>query len=91
VPSPQPGRPDCLLQMSRPRTCLPVDDEVPGLREESADVTTTQTGFFVSQPLINVERSPSGYRTFRQNDMTRLRFVERKHGERLPAPEGGPR
>ena len=90
MPSPQPGRPVCLPQMTRPRTCLSLDDEVPALREESADVTTTKTSFFERQPLVTVEGAPSGYRAFRQNDVTRLRFVEREHGERFPAPEGGP-
>jgi DNA-binding transcriptional MerR regulator len=90
VPSPQPARPDCLPQITRPRTRLFLDDEVLALRGESADVTTTKTSFFERQPLVTVEGAPSGNRTFRQNDVTRLRFVERKHGERFPAPEGGP-
>jgi hypothetical protein len=91
VPSPQPGRPVCSPRMSRPRTCLSLDEKVLGLRGESADVTTTKASFFERQPPINVEGTPSGYRTFWQNDVTRLRFVERKHWERFPAREGGPR
>lgn len=90
MPSPQPGRPVRLAHMSRPRTCLSVGNELLGRREGSADVTTTKTGLFESQPLVNAEWSPSGYREFWQSDVTRLRFIERKHGERLPTPEGGP-
>lgn len=45
------------------------------LRDEFPDVTISKIRFLESQGLIDPERTPSGYRKFRERDLARLRWI----------------
>ncbi len=45
------------------------------LRDEFPDVTISKIRFLESQGLIDPERTPSGYRKFYDDDVTRLRWI----------------
>src|SRR4051812_19737649 len=45
------------------------------LRDEFPDITISKIRFLESQGLIDPERTPSGYRKFRDGDVARLRWV----------------
>jgi DNA-binding transcriptional MerR regulator len=45
------------------------------LRDEFPDVTISKIRFLESQGLIDPERTPSGYRKFRDGDVARLRWI----------------
>jgi DNA-binding transcriptional MerR regulator len=45
------------------------------LRDEYPDVTISKIRFLESQGLIDPERTPSGYRKFRDGDVARLRWI----------------
>lgn len=48
------------------------------LRDEFSDVTISKIRFLEAQGLIDPERTPSGYRKFRDGDVARLRWVLRQ-------------
>lgn len=55
------------------------------LKTEFPDVTISKIRFLESEGLINPERTPSGYRKFRQEDLERLRKILRmQRDEYLP-------
>ena len=45
------------------------------LRDEFPDITISKSRFLESQGLIDPERTPSGYRKFRDNDVARLSWI----------------
>ena len=45
------------------------------LRDEFPDITISKIRFLESQGLIDPERTPSGYRKFRDNDVARLSWI----------------
>src|SRR3954463_6490122 len=45
------------------------------LRDEFPDITISKIRFLESQGLIDPERTPSGYRKFRDGDVARLRWI----------------
>ena len=45
------------------------------LRDEFPDITISKIRFLESQGLIDPERTPSGYRKFRENDVARLSWI----------------
>lgn len=51
------------------------------LRDDFPDITISKIRFLESQGLIDPERTPSGYRKFRDDDVARLRWVlqQQKH------------
>jgi len=51
------------------------------LRTEFADVSISKIRFLESQGLVNPERTASGYRKFRDDDVARLRYILRQQKE----------
>src|SRR3954447_2114120 len=45
------------------------------LRDDFPDITISKIRFLESQGLIDPERTPSGYRKFRDGDVARLRWI----------------
>ena len=54
---------------------LSIGDVLEALREDHADVSISKIRFLESQGLISPERTPSGYRKFYAEDVTRLRWI----------------
>ena len=52
-----------------------------GLREEFPDVSISKIRFLESEGLISPDRSPSGYRHYRPEDVERLRYILRAQRE----------
>jgi DNA-binding transcriptional MerR regulator len=52
-----------------------IGEVLAALRDEFPDVTISKIRFLESQGLIDPERTPSGYRKFREHDVARLRWV----------------
>lgn len=55
-----------------------IGDVLEQLRDEFPDVTVSKIRFLESQGLIDPERTPSGYRKFYDDDVSRLRWVLRQ-------------
>lgn len=51
------------------------------LRDEFPDITISKIRFLESQGLIDPERTPSGYRKFRDGDVARLRWILQQQKE----------
>src|SRR5438874_8036869 len=51
------------------------------LKDEFPDVTISKIRFLESQGLLDPERTPSGYRKFYEDDVTRLRWILRQQRE----------
>ncbi|MEI8001908.1 MAG: MerR family transcriptional regulator, partial [Actinomycetes bacterium] len=65
---------------------LPIAEVLEALQTEFPDVTVTKIRFLESQGLIEPERTPSGYRKFYAEDVSRLRWIlaeQRDHGSSL--------
>lgn len=54
---------------------LPIGKVLAELREEFPDVTASKIRFLESEGLVTPERKPSGYRTFSEADLYRLRYI----------------
>ncbi len=54
---------------------LSIGEVLAELRDEFPDVTISKIRFLESQGLIDPERTPSGYRKFYDQDLTRLRWI----------------
>ena len=52
-----------------------IGEVLAALRDEFPDVTISKIRFLESQGLIDPERTPSGYRKFRDRDVSRLRWI----------------
>ena len=52
-----------------------IGEVLASLRDEFPDITISKIRFLESQGLIDPERTPSGYRKFRDGDVARLRWV----------------
>jgi DNA-binding transcriptional MerR regulator len=52
-----------------------IGEVLAALRDEFPDITISKIRFLESQGLIDPERTPSGYRKFREDDVARLRWV----------------
>ncbi len=52
-----------------------IGEVLAALRDEFPDVTISKIRFLESQGLIDPERTPSGYRKFRDGDVARLRWI----------------
>lgn len=63
------------------RPYLSIGEVLGLLLEEFPDVTISKIRFLESQGLIDPERTPSGYRKFYDDDVTRLRFILREQRE----------
>src|SRR5215213_4853217 len=51
------------------------------LKDEFADITISKIRFLEGQGLLDIERTPSGYRKFHDVDITRLRWILRQQRE----------
>ncbi len=60
---------------------LSIGEVLAVLREEFPDVTVSKIRFLESQGLVAPERTPSGYRKFREPDVEQLRWVLRQQKE----------
>jgi len=54
---------------------LSIGEVLAELSDEFPDITISKIRFLESQGLVNPERTPSGYRKFYPNDLTRLRWI----------------
>jgi DNA-binding transcriptional MerR regulator len=54
---------------------LSIGEVLTELSDEFPDITISKIRFLESQGLVNPERTPSGYRKFYPNDLTRLRWI----------------
>jgi len=63
------------------RPYLSIGEVLGLLLEEFPDVTISKIRFLESQGLIEPERTPSGYRKFYDDDVSRLRFILREQRE----------
>ncbi len=63
------------------RPYLSIGEVLGLLLEEFPDVTISKIRFLESQGLIEPERTPSGYRKFYDEDVSRLRFILREQRE----------
>ncbi len=63
------------------RPYLSIGEVLGLLLEEFPDVTISKIRFLESQGLIDPERTPSGYRKFYDDDVSRLRFILREQRE----------
>ena len=54
---------------------LSIGEVLAELSDEFPDITISKIRFLESQGLVNPERTPSGYRKFFPNDLTRLRWI----------------
>jgi DNA-binding transcriptional MerR regulator len=54
---------------------LSIGEVLAALSDEFPDITISKIRFLESQGLVNPERTPSGYRKFYANDLTRLRWI----------------
>lgn len=61
--------------MSEERTHLSIGEVLALLQDEFPDVTISKIRFLESQGLLVPERTPSGYRKFRDEDIVRLRWI----------------
>jgi DNA-binding transcriptional MerR regulator len=67
------------------RPFLSIGEVLELLKEEFPDVTISKIRFLESQGLLDPERTPSGYRKFYENDVTRLRWIlEQQRDHFLP-------
>jgi DNA-binding transcriptional MerR regulator len=57
------------------RSFLSIGEVLDLLKEEFPDVTISKIRFLESQGLLDPERTPSGYRKFYDDDITRLRWI----------------
>jgi DNA-binding transcriptional MerR regulator len=57
------------------RAFLSIGEVLDLLKEEFPDVTISKIRFLESQGLLDPERTPSGYRKFYDDDITRLRWI----------------
>src|SRR4051794_3389020 len=56
-------------------TYLSIGEVLAALHDEFPDITISKIRFLESQGLIDPERTPSGYRKFYRDDVTRLRWI----------------
>ncbi len=57
------------------KTILSIGEVINLLRDDFPDVSVSKIRFLESQGLIDPKRSPSGYRQFENEDVSRLRFI----------------
>ncbi len=60
------------------RTILSIGEVINLLRDDFPDVSVSKLRFLESQGLIDPKRSPSGYRQFDSEDLSRLQFILRQ-------------
>lgn len=58
-----------------------IGEVLAALRDEYPDITISKIRFLESQGLIDPERTPSGYRKFRDGDVARLRWILQQQKE----------
>ena len=58
-----------------PRAFMSIGEVLSQLRAEFPDVTISKIRFLEAEGLIEPERTPSGYRKFSRDDLSRLRYV----------------
>ncbi len=63
------------------RSYLSIGDVLALLRDEFPDVTISKIRFLESQGLVDLERTPSGYRKFYEGDVAKLRWILRQQKE----------
>src|SRR5437870_543601 len=63
------------------RAHLSIGEVLSLLKEEFPDITISKIRFLESQGLLDPERTPSGYRKFYEDDVTRLRWILRQQRE----------
>ncbi len=63
------------------RAYLSIGEVLALLREDFPDVTISKIRFLESQGLLDPERTPSGYRKFYDDDVSRLRWILRQQRE----------
>lgn len=61
----------------RYRNYMTIGDVIKTLSDEFPDVTLSKVRFLESEGLIEPDRTPSGYRRFYQEDLTKLRYILR--------------
>src|SRR5881628_1254201 len=67
------------------RSYLSIGEVLVSLKTEFPDITISKIRFLEGEGLIDPERTPSGYRKFREDDVDRLRMVLRmQRDEYLP-------
>lgn len=59
------------------RNYMTIGDVIKTLAEEFPDVTLSKVRFLEAEGLIEPERTPSGYRRFYQDDLSKLRYILR--------------
>ena len=69
--------------MSGSREHLSIGEVLTLIQQDFPDVTISKIRFLESQGLLSPERTPSGYRKFRQADLDQLRWVLRQQKERF--------
>ncbi|HEC09097.1 MAG TPA: MerR family DNA-binding transcriptional regulator [Acidimicrobiales bacterium] len=69
--------------MSRSREHLSIGEVLTLIQQDFPDVTISKIRFLESQGLLSPERTPSGYRKFREADLEQLRWVLRQQKERF--------
>ncbi len=65
------------------RDYLTIGEVLNLLKPDYADITISKIRFLESQGLIHPERTPSGYRKFRGDDIDRLSFILREQRDRF--------
>lgn len=63
--------------MSKTKNYMSIGDVLKSLLEEFPDVSISKIRFLESEGLIEPERTPSGYRKFHDEDVSRLRYILR--------------
>lgn len=63
--------------MSTTKSYMSIGDVLKALLEEFPDVSISKIRFLESEGLIEPERTPSGYRKFHTEDVSRLRYILR--------------
>jgi len=69
--------------VSGSREHLSIGEVLTLIQQDFPDVTISKIRFLESQGLLSPERTPSGYRKFRQADLDQLRWVLRQQKERF--------
>jgi DNA-binding transcriptional MerR regulator len=64
-----------MSSTTTPSEHLSIGEVLATLRDEFPDITISKIRFLESQGLIDPERTPSGYRKFYSDDVTRLRWI----------------
>lgn len=68
---------------SRPERPLTIGKVLAALREEFPEVSISKIRFLEGEGLVEPQRTPSGYRTYTQQDVARLEYVLRAQRDRF--------